>query len=263
MTATATRFQVRHDDTHNVSIVLDTDTNQERHVVIDGLLAQMLADKLNQLEEPTMQTTTQIDASWTPSYASWRHGGYYVTNIRYASGSCGCVSNNYPDRKWRIVCGDESRTYRTRDDAAYAEYFIAEQENQATMTERCETHAAILDPQGYCDLCNDEMNARIIAAEEEAMRQDTTDQQTEAREVLKGLRTAALTVQGAINDRNGSYDLSRAYHHINAAATLLLRLTGQETCPECNGSGRVENTAMKVDGFGGNLMNCHRCNAAA
>lgn len=37
------------------------------------------------------------DQEWTPIYSSWRHGGWYVHNVRYPSGACGCVSNNYPD----------------------------------------------------------------------------------------------------------------------------------------------------------------------
>lgn len=67
---------------------------------------------------------------WQPRYASWRHGGWYVTNIRYPSGACGCVSRNYPDRKWRIVCdprpdAHRKHTYRTRDAAARAERELA------------------------------------------------------------------------------------------------------------------------------------------
>ena len=38
------------------------------------------------------------------TYSPWRHGGWYVDNIRYPSGAVGCVSRNYRDRKWRIVC---------------------------------------------------------------------------------------------------------------------------------------------------------------
>lgn len=70
---------------------------------------------------------------WTPVYSKWRHGGWYVDNIRYASGACGCVSNNYPDKKWRIVCDprhfeDDSLapTFKTRHDAAVAERELAE-----------------------------------------------------------------------------------------------------------------------------------------
>jgi hypothetical protein len=59
-------------------------------------------------------------------YSPWRHGGWYVDNVRYPSGAAGCVSRNYPDRKWRIACDDrpdafERFTYRTRDEAAAAE----------------------------------------------------------------------------------------------------------------------------------------------
>lgn len=73
-------------------------------------------------------------AEWNPSYNPWRHGGWY-TDVVYSSGACGCVSNNYPDKKWRIVC-DRRRvnnepgelgdfTYPTRDAAARAEYALA------------------------------------------------------------------------------------------------------------------------------------------
>jgi hypothetical protein len=68
---------------------------------------------------------------WTPEYAPWRHGGWYVTNIHYPSGAVGCVSRNYADRKWRIVCSDaypgspNDRTFLIRDDAARAERELA------------------------------------------------------------------------------------------------------------------------------------------
>ncbi len=70
--------------------------------------------------------------NWEPSFSKWRHGGWYVNNIQYASGSCGCVSNNYPDKKWRIVC-DNRRvhlnepgdfTFKSRHEAALAEYIL-------------------------------------------------------------------------------------------------------------------------------------------
>jgi hypothetical protein len=61
------------------------------------------------------------EPEWTPAFSPWRHGGWYVTNVRYPSGACGCVSRNYPDRKWRIVCGPHSMTFPTRTAAAYAE----------------------------------------------------------------------------------------------------------------------------------------------
>ena len=63
-------------------------------------------------------------------YTPWRHGGWYVLNVRYPSGAIACVSRQMPnpvtdkrDGKWRIVCDQraEDHTYRTRDEAAGAE----------------------------------------------------------------------------------------------------------------------------------------------
>lgn len=60
---------------------------------------------------------------FTPSYSRWRHGGWYVSNVRYPSGADGCVSNNYLDKRWRIVCcGHDEVTFPSRDAAARAEY---------------------------------------------------------------------------------------------------------------------------------------------
>lgn len=66
-------------------------------------------------------------------YERWRHGGWYVLDIRYPSGACGCVSRNYSDRKWRIVAETNVsaadfptvRTFPTRDAAADAEQVLA------------------------------------------------------------------------------------------------------------------------------------------
>lgn len=66
---------------------------------------------------------------WSPSFEKWRHGGWYVTNVRYPNGAVGCVSNNYVDGKWRIAC-DSRRdnlnkpgdfTFKSRGEAAKAE----------------------------------------------------------------------------------------------------------------------------------------------
>ncbi len=68
-----------------------------------------------------------VEAAWQPEFSPWRHGGWYVHNVRYASGACGCVSRNYTDRKWRIVCANQHDvTYPTRDAAARAERILAE-----------------------------------------------------------------------------------------------------------------------------------------
>lgn len=65
------------------------------------------------------------------SYSPWRHGGWYVDNVRHPSGAHGCVSRSWAiDRKWRIVCdprpgsypgGPNDHTYPSRDAAARAE----------------------------------------------------------------------------------------------------------------------------------------------
>jgi hypothetical protein len=79
--------------------------------------------------ERTQAGTTDAMSDWTPSYSPWRHGGWYVDNVRYPSGAVGCVSRNYPDKKWRIACDDrpfeERPTFPSRDAAARAEREIA------------------------------------------------------------------------------------------------------------------------------------------
>ena len=84
--------------------------------------------------------TTKIN-DWTPIFSRWRHGGWYVKNIQYPSGACGCVSNNYPDKKWRIACddrrndlGDEGDyTFPTRHAAACAEFALVEELNRESL----------------------------------------------------------------------------------------------------------------------------------
>jgi hypothetical protein len=75
-----------------------------------------------------------IREAWAPQFEKWRHGGWYVTNIRYPSGAVGCVSRNYSDRRWRIACdnrpgsypgGPNDHTYPSRDAAATAERELA------------------------------------------------------------------------------------------------------------------------------------------
>lgn len=75
---------------------------------------------------------------FVPSYSSWRHGGWYVDNVRYPSGAVGCVSRNYEDRKWRIVCDprpfEDAPTFKSRDDAARAELELTERHAAAPCT---------------------------------------------------------------------------------------------------------------------------------
>jgi hypothetical protein len=62
-------------------------------------------------------------------YTKWRHGGWYVQNVQYPSGAIGCVSRNYPDRRWRIACDprpfEQQPTFPNRDAAARAEWALA------------------------------------------------------------------------------------------------------------------------------------------
>jgi hypothetical protein len=62
-------------------------------------------------------------------YSRWRHGGWYVAGVRNPGGACGCVSRNYEDHRWRIVCDprpfEERPTFKTREEAATAEWHLA------------------------------------------------------------------------------------------------------------------------------------------
>ena len=84
---------------------------------------------------PGTLTARPVQAPTSFDYSSWRHGGWYVHNVRYASGACGCVSRNYADRKWRIVCDprpfEEQPTFKNRDEAARAEWVLAEADKAA------------------------------------------------------------------------------------------------------------------------------------
>lgn len=70
------------------------------------------------------------------SFERWRHGGWYVHGVHYPSGAVGCVSNNYTDGKWRIVCdprrnepgGEGDYTFPNRLLAARAEQELAKSE---------------------------------------------------------------------------------------------------------------------------------------
>ncbi|MBB4200751.1 hypothetical protein GGD83_004580 [Rhodoblastus sphagnicola] len=74
---------------------------------------------------------TALSAPTSFDYSRWRHGGWYVGNVRYPSGACGCVSRNYVDRKWRIACDprpfETQPTFRTRDAAALGEWHLIQE----------------------------------------------------------------------------------------------------------------------------------------
>ena len=91
---------------------------------------------------------------FVPSFTRWRHGGWYVLNVRHIGGGCGCVSNNYLDGKWRIVCdprrgnlGEEGDfTFPTRDAAARAEHDLV----QAVIMTEMSKWSELKDSRGYC-----------------------------------------------------------------------------------------------------------------
>jgi hypothetical protein len=66
----------------------------------------------------------------TFTYSRWRHGSWYVHGVRHPNGGVGCVSRNYPDRKWRIVCDprpfEQRPTFKTREQAAVAEWHLTQ-----------------------------------------------------------------------------------------------------------------------------------------
>lgn len=81
------------------------------------------------------ETAIKVDAPTPPGsfqYSKWRKGGWYVDNVRYPNGACGCVSRNYSDGKWRIACHpapfEQQQTFPTRDAAALAEWHLAQEE---------------------------------------------------------------------------------------------------------------------------------------
>lgn len=78
------------------------------------------------------------DEGWKPTYSDWRHGGSYVTNVKDPNGSIGCVSDQYADGKWRIVC-DPRRdglnepgdfTFASRDAAARGQRGLVREQAQ-------------------------------------------------------------------------------------------------------------------------------------
>jgi hypothetical protein len=76
--------------------------------------------------------TVAVPGNWKPVFSPWRHGGWYVDNIRYPSGAVGCVSRNFSDHKWRIIAentypGDpHDHTYPNRESAAWSEALRAD-----------------------------------------------------------------------------------------------------------------------------------------
>ncbi|GAO20222.1 hypothetical protein ALISP_0042 [Alicycliphilus sp. B1] len=101
--------------------------------VFDGIAQAIQAQSHCTPLQAFSQVLRMVDPARPFDYSPWGHGGWYVSGVRYPSGACGCVSRNYPDKKWRIVCdrrrGDLNApgdvTFRSRDEAARAEQVLA------------------------------------------------------------------------------------------------------------------------------------------
>ena len=82
------------------------------------------------------------------TYERWRHGGWY-TNVRYPTGACGCVSNNYEDGKWRIACDsrrfEDQPAFKTRHEAALAEWRMVEEMNSRIKEHGVALYRALYD----------------------------------------------------------------------------------------------------------------------
>lgn len=109
--------------------------------VFDGMASAIQAQSHCTATQAFEQALRLVNPSALLHYSRWRHGGWYISGIRYPSGACGCVSSNYPDKKWRIVCDDRRKalnepgdmTFGSREAAARAEQVLALQAWEATV----------------------------------------------------------------------------------------------------------------------------------
>lgn len=95
------------------------------------------------------------------AYEPWRHGGWYVPGVRYPSGAIGSVSRNHKDRRWRIACDprgfDAAPTFESRDEAARAEWELAQAQFRALTADDIEARIAEQQAKfgsradGWCD----------------------------------------------------------------------------------------------------------------
>lgn len=70
------------------------------------------------------------------NFETWRHGGWYVPSVRYPSGAIGCVSKNYPDGKWRIVCDPRRKDLGGEGDYTFGNRLLAAKAEQELATEQ-------------------------------------------------------------------------------------------------------------------------------
>lgn len=101
--------------------------------VFDGIAKAIQAECRCTTTEAFELALGVVDMTRPLGYSPWRHGGWYVHGVRYPGGASGCVSRNYPDRRWRIVCDDRRQdlngpgdvTFRSREEAARGEHGLA------------------------------------------------------------------------------------------------------------------------------------------
>jgi hypothetical protein len=115
--------------------------------VFDGMASAIQAQSHCTAAQAFEQVLRLVNPKAPLYYSRWRHGGWYVSGVRYPNGACGCVSSNYPDRKWRIVCDDRRQalnepgdvTFGSREAAARAEQVLALQSWEALVRTTTDT----------------------------------------------------------------------------------------------------------------------------
>jgi hypothetical protein len=126
-----------HRDPESIATIF-TVSDGEREITLDAVNGEVLSGDWDQPDGANPgPSIDELVEKFEPVYDRWRHGGWYVVNVQYPSGGCGCVSRNYEDRKWRIVCSDaypgspNDRTFPNRDAAARAEYRLTLEQAEA------------------------------------------------------------------------------------------------------------------------------------
>lgn len=105
-------------------------TSESVQALHDFVVARARTQGCNERQAQAVADSVATPGSFI--YSKWRHGGWYVSGVRYPSGACGCVSRNYVDNKWRIACDSRRSdlnapgdfTFASRDAAAHAEHAL-------------------------------------------------------------------------------------------------------------------------------------------
>lgn len=123
----------------------------DTHIEVE-VIVRFIKDSAKAFSARQFNVTDALDesANWVPAYTQWRHGGWYVRNVQYPSGGCGCVSNNYDDGAWRIVCDGRRQAlgepgdfvFKTRDEAARAERELVRQITLDRLSKRADQQTA-------------------------------------------------------------------------------------------------------------------------